>query len=438
MSSVIDSIKSFPFLENEKHIAVALSGGADSMALFKGLCMLKNELGITLSAIHINHQLRGEESFRDENFVRKQCKIENVPLTVVRVDVHKKATEEKISTELAARYVRYEAFDTIECDALATAHNADDNLETVLFRLTRSTGLSGLCGIPQRRGKLIRPLLNVSREEVEEFCFENAIPYVTDSTNLSDDFTRNRIRHSVVPVMKSLNPSILNSFAKTLDLISEDREYIDSVASEEFRKRNKKDGLDITDFSDLPKAIASRIIGAFLELYGFGGYTNLKGTLNVVLGESSKFSLNREASVKVQYPYLKFVNDVETCEFSVVMEETDIENLKINGKVNNLLLKNAIDCDKIVGKPIIRTRISGDFITFSHRNVSKPLRKWMNEENINPALRDKIPVISDDDGVIWVYGGGVDKRVLPTETTKRVLKVICEEKQSDLRKDVRK
>ncbi len=432
MSNVLEAIRSFPFLENEKHIAVALSGGADSMALFKGLCMLSDELGITVSAIHINHQLRGEESFRDENFVRKQCKIENVPLKVVRVDVGKKAADEKISTELAARYVRYEAFDTVECDALATAHNADDNLETVLFRLTRSTGLSGLCGIPERRDRLIRPLLKVSREEVEEFCFENAVPYVTDSTNLSDDFTRNRIRHSVVPVMKSLNPSILNSFSKTLDLLSCDREYIDGVASEEFSKRNKKDGLDITDFADLPEAIASRVIGAFLELYGFGGYTNLKGALNVALGGSGKFSLNRKSVIKVQYPYLVFINDTETTEFSVALEETNIESLKINGKINNLLLKNAIDCDKIVGKPIIRTRISGDYITFSHRNVSKPLRKWMNEENINPELRDKIPVISDDDGVIWVYGGGVDKRVLPTENTKRVLKVICKEKNSSV------
>ena len=145
MSDVLSAIRAFGFKENEKHIAVALSGGADSMALLTGLYMLKDELGISLSALHLNHCLRGEEALRDENFVRKECERLNIPLTVKRENVAEYAAKTGQSIELAAREVRYAFFAESGGQTVATAHNADDNVETVLYRLTRSTGISGLC-----------------------------------------------------------------------------------------------------------------------------------------------------------------------------------------------------------------------------------------------------------------------------------------------------
>lgn len=423
MMDVLSALRSFTFSENERHIAVAVSGGADSMALLMGLCMLKEELSITLSAVHINHMLRGEESDRDEAFVRKQCKALSIPLTVEKIDVGKIATQKKQSVELAARQTRYDVFEKIECDVIATAHNADDNLETVLFRLSRATGLNGLCGIPERRGKIVRPLLSCSREAVEAFCSENKIPFVTDSTNLSDDFTRNRIRHFIVPVLKSLNPSLISSFETTLSLLKSDSGLLESLSLEEFNKRYSQTGLSIENFDSLPDSIASRVISRFLDNNGFSGHYNVDGALKISKRGNGRFELNGGKMLKASNCILKIEKEEALPHFTTEFEECDADVIKQNGKIHNLLLKNAIDCDKIVGKLEIRTRLPGDCITFSHRKVSKPLRKWMNEEGIDPSERDILPVIADNNGVVWVYGGGVDKRVCPDENSKRIIMV---------------
>ncbi len=425
MSEILSALRAFRFRENEKHIAVALSGGADSMALFRGLYLLKDELSIKISAIHVNHLLRGEESDRDENFVRKQCKALGVPLTVFRIDVEENARRDKQSVELAAREARYNAFDKVECDVIATAHNADDNLETVLFRLTRATGLNGLCGIPERRDKFIRPLLSCTREEVEAFCNEYKVPYVTDSTNLSDDFTRNRIRHAVVPVLKSLNPSLLSSFATTLELLADDNDLLEGMAEEEFEKRYIEVRLNIENFDRLHNAVASRVIAKYLEKIDSNGNYFVNGALKLAKNGSGRFEVTGGRILRACGGFLEIEKKGNLPVFRTELTECDASVIKENGKIHNLLLKNAIDCDKIVGTLEIRTRLPGDVITFSHRNVSKPLRKWMNEEEIDPSLRDILPVIADNNGVVWVYGGGVDKRVCPDESTKRVIKVIC-------------
>ncbi|MBR2043504.1 MAG: tRNA lysidine(34) synthetase TilS [Clostridia bacterium] len=428
MSDVLSTLRAFPFKENERHITVALSGGADSMALFRGLYMLREELSITLSAVHINHLLRGEESDRDEAFVRKQCKMLNVPLTVHRINVEDIAVSEKQSIELAARQARYNVFDKCECDALATAHNADDNLETVLFRLTRATGLNGLCGIPERRDKFIRPLLSCTREEVEAFCSEYKVPYVTDSTNLSDDFTRNRIRHAVVPVLKSLNPSLLKSFATTLTLLNDDSSFIDNIAKEEFGKRLCGEALNITGLEGLHRSVASRVISLYLETLNESGNFAVSGVTKLAFSGSGRLNVSGGRALKAADGFIKPVKNENLPVFVTELEECDASVIKENGKIHNLLLKNAIDCDKIVGKLEIRTRLPGDSITFLHRGVSKALRKWMNEEGIDPALRDILPVVADNNGVVWVYGGGVDKRVCPDSETKRIIKVNCTKK----------
>ena len=428
MSDVLTCIREFRFEENEKHIAVALSGGADSMTLLTALFMLKEELGITLSAVHINHMLRGEESDRDEAFVRKHCKKLGIPLSVHRIDVDSIAREEKISVELAARNVRYEIFDVTECDALATAHNADDNFETVLFRMTRKTGLSGLCGIPVRRGKYIRPLLYCSRDEVEKFCRENTVPFVTDSTNLSDDFTRNRLRHSVVPIMKTLNPSLLSSFERTLELLKNDSDYLEKIAKQEFDKRFSSERLNVKDFSGLHKAIASRVISYYLDHFGYGGNYSVNCALKIAVS-GGRTELKNGRMLKCADGYLSF-EGTKNVAFSVTFKEESIQLIKENRKIHNLLLKNAIDCDKIVGSLKVRTRLCGDSISFSHRKVSKSLRKWMNEEKIDEALRDILPIVADDQGVVWVYGGGVDSRVCIDENTTKVIKVICEKTEN--------
>ena len=421
MSSVISAIKNFPFKENEKHITVALSGGADSMALLTGLNMLKDELGITLSAVHLNHSLRGTESDRDEAFVKEQCSILGIPLICRKEDVKAYAAKENLSIELAARHIRYAFFSEVCEGAVATAHNSDDNLETVIYRLTRSTGLSGLCGIPVRRGIFIRPLLSCSREEIEDFCREYNVPFVTDSTNLTDEYTRNKIRHNILPVLKEINPSVLESFTKTASLLEQDRDFIQSVCETEYKSRTEDKKLKIVGFEKLPTAVSSRVISLFLEnSFEDSGYYSINGVLDIISKGQGRFQLPGGKMITVKNGLLFFEETVELPCFETKIIKEPVENIKENGKIHNLLLKNSIDCDKIVGKLTLRTRLPGDTITFLHRKVSKPLRKWMNEEGIEQHIRDVLPVIADDMGVVWVYGGGVDKRVCPDQNTKQI------------------
>lgn len=420
---VISAIRSFKLNENEKNISVALSGGADSMALLYGLYMLKDQLNITVNALHLNHCLRGEEAVRDENFVKEQCKLLGVPLICKRVDVKKFAQENSMSIELAAREVRYKFFSDYKGDAVATAHNADDNIETVIYRLTRTTGIDGLCGIPARRDCFIRPLLCCSRAEIEEFIKEQGIPFVTDSTNLTDEYTRNVIRHKIVPVLKEISDSVVNSFSSTVKLINNDSNYLKAEAEKEFSMRFKDGKLNLSGFENLHTAIASRVISRFLfeESDSDNNYC-INGVMEIALKKSGRFQIKGGKMVKAAKGVLHFEND-KTVSFDVSYEEIDVNLIKYNEKINNLLLKDAIDCDKIEGELKIRTKEKGDKITFSHRKVTKPLTKWMNEKGIDIEIRDILPVISDNKGVVWVYGGGIDARVCPDDDTKRVYRV---------------
>ncbi len=246
--------------EQPCNITVALSGGADSVALLYSLYMLKNELKFSLSACHVNHNLRGEESDRDEMFVRRLCRMLDIPIYVKNIRVTDYVTKHK-SVELCAREIRYGFFSSLYGKRyIATAHTASDNTETVLINMTRGTALSGVSGIPHRRGNIIRPIIECTREEIENFCTSNSLAYVTDSTNLSDDYTRNKLRHSVIPVLKQINPSVENAFTRLSELCSEDDSYLDSVAAAE-KKRSENDGkYDVKSLSRLAPCILRRIV----------------------------------------------------------------------------------------------------------------------------------------------------------------------------------
>ena len=188
-------------------VICAVSGGADSVCMLHVLLSLRNTLGITVEAAHFNHQLRGEESDRDEAFVRTLCAELGVVLHVDNGDVRARAAKTHESVEEAARALRYAFFSSLP-GLIATAHTQDDNLETVLLNLTRGTGLAGLCGIPPRRERFIRPMLAVSRAEIEAYLAQNGLSHVTDSTNFLPDARRNRLRQSVIPLLKAENPSL--------------------------------------------------------------------------------------------------------------------------------------------------------------------------------------------------------------------------------------
>ena len=207
-NKVIKTIEKYNLINNGDNIIVALSGGADSVSLLYVLISLKEQYNLTVSAAHLNHQLRGEESVRDYNFVKNLCNSLDIKLFYKEVDINALSKETKESTELCGRNARYDFFQQLSNEhnaKIATAHTASDNLETVIYNIARGTSINGLKGIVPKRNYIIRPLINVNREDVENFCTENSISYVNDSTNFLDDYTRNKIRHNVIPVLKNIN-----------------------------------------------------------------------------------------------------------------------------------------------------------------------------------------------------------------------------------------
>lgn len=410
-------------------VTVALSGGADSMALLHVLLSLKDELGITVEAAHFNHMIRGNEADRDEEFVKEQCKKLGVKLYCGQGDVPGHAKEKGISLETAARNLRYDFLSRINKDFVATAHTASDNLETVLFNLARGTAIDGLCGIPPKRDIFIRPLICCTREQIESYCEGNNIPYVTDSTNLCDDYSRNKIRHNIVPILKELNPSVERAVIRTSATLRGDSEFLNSAAQSYLTANVNAEGeLSLDGFDALEPAISSRVIKSFIERVTDLSSVHIAAVMGIIQG-GGKISLPNNWTAYSDCKVLRLKeSDIaqEKAQYIVNLTETEDNFLVSAQKVNNLLLKNSIDCDKIVGKSVCRVRQQGDSIRLKNRGCTKTLNKLYNEYHIPVEERDILPVLADDNGVIWICGIGVAHRCAVTENTKRILKINAE------------
>lgn len=431
-SSVLKAVKQFSLIERGDTVTVALSGGADSMALLHCLLSLKDELGINVNAAHLNHGIRGAEADRDELFVKNVCERSGVRLITEKADVPEIANREHLSLELAARQVRYNFFERVNEGKVATAHTASDNLETVLFNLSRGSSIKGLCGIPPKRGIFIRPLIFCTRQNVENYCRKNGIEYVTDSTNLSDDYSRNKIRHSVVPALKEINPAIEQTALRASLSLREDSAFLEKSAKEFLFANLGENSLKIIEFENISPAIAKRVIRNFFEicfpeislenkhitdLYSLC----LKGTGKTEL-PTGAFALVKNGELS-----LETGNNEEITRFSVKLTEISSDFSEKDKKINNLFLNNSLDCDKIVGKSVLRTRRSGDSIRLRNRGCTKTLKKLYTEYRVPIKVRDTLPVIADDNGVIWVYGIGVAERCAVKETAKRIIKIEAKE-----------
>ena len=251
--------------EEGARVLCAVSGGADSMCL---LALLR-ELGrFDLAAAHFEHGIRGEESLRDCAFVEDYCREKGVPCFVEHADAPRFAEENGLGLEEAARRMRYafleKTADEQGFDFIATAHNAGDNAETVLFNLARGAGPRGLCGIPPRRERIIRPLLGLTRAEIEDFLTESGTPHVEDSTNGDESFSRNRIRRTVVPVLRELNPAFEEAVARTGRLLRRDEECLDALAADFLEKRFDGESVPTAELLALHEAVSSRVVRKLL------------------------------------------------------------------------------------------------------------------------------------------------------------------------------
>lgn len=426
---IINTIETYSMIKKSDCITAALSGGADSVCLLLVLRELSDKYGFTLDAIHINHCIRGVESDRDEEFCRNLCKKLDIPITVVRCDIPSAAKTSGKSLEETARDARYRAFKEHagESGKIATAHTVSDNAETVIFNMARGTGLKGLCGIPPVRDNIIRPLIDVTRQQIENYLKEKNQDFVTDSTNLSDDYTRNRIRHNIIPELVKINEGFFKTFSSEIKILKEENDFITQCAEKAYAECKNDKG--ISGLDKYPDAVKKRIISMFFI------ENNLPYDYNKICSVCSLSSQNGKINIS-KGVYITGKNG----NISIKGESEKTQELQIPLKTGrNFIFKNKvliaeenkngdclIDLDKVCGTIMLRNRRYGDKIKLAGRNFTSSVKKLLNE-NIPSEKRPFIHFLSDDMGLIYAECFGVADRVKATGESIRILSVKTED-----------
>lgn len=434
-------------------VIVAFSGGADSALLLDYIVSRFSDK--TVCTAHLNHMIRGEEALRDLKFCRSVSEKYSIRFFEESVDIPALEKEQHMGTEECARQARYTFFDkcinTVSKEysipknkiLVATAHNADDNAETVLINLTRGTALRGLSGIPQVRGCYIRPFLCLGSEEIRQCCESEKIPFVVDSTNETELYTRNKIRHGVTPVLREINPSFERAVLRCTKNIAKDADYLDSLALKALSPFEKETSAPRAHLAKMDFVIMSRAVACLYsnitdeavsdhhiekvcELILKSGDCEycLPGGVRVVIGDKVSFTKNARPEKKVINYETVLEKGVETgTELGFILSFCDINSVSLenNPNVYNLLINTALINDKIKGTVIIRNRREGD--TYRIGGMTKKVKKLFCDKKVPKSIRDILPVVCDEEGIVWIPGFPVrdDLRVKDKEEAKYIL-----------------
>ena len=429
-------------------VVAGFSGGADSTMLVHFLLGYAREHPVSLIAAHVNHGLRGAESDADEAFVASWCAERGVPLRVLHADVKTLAKQNSQGLEECGRNVRYSFFRSLcgEGGRIATAHTMTDSAETVLMNLARGAGPRGLSGIPPVRDGIVRPLIRVARDEVEEYCRFYGLSYVTDSTNASDEYLRNRIRRAVLPVLREANPGFERAVLRTAGLLRQDEAYFAALAEKELEKAaDANGGYSLCVLQSEPEAVLSRMvplavrkqtdarltgghIAAVSALIRSGrGCVTVAGGIQCAADGNTLFIAPEkprpgEWSVPLELPETRLPDGRRLCIRPISFETKNHE------KINNLLFNNLINYDTILNtNSFIRSRRPGDFFCPARRGLTKTLKKLMNEQKIPPFLRGRIAVLECGGGIVWIEGIGVSREAAVSDSTRRAAEITIKE-----------
>ena len=453
-------------IQNGDKIIIGVSGGADSMCLLNVLSRLIDEYSLGLYVVHIHHGIRGVQADEDEQFVKKYC-TEIVGNNKIKYfsffyDIPKMAKEQKLSEEEMGRKVRYEAFDEIKnkynADKIAVAHNLNDNAETVLFNICRGTGINGLKGIINKKDDLIRPLLCVSRKEIEEYLYSINVEYRQDMTNFEEEYTRNRIRLKVIPYLEENINSNVVEHINSMAMIAKDTEgfmadYTDSVydkvVSQVSINNCIKLVVDVKALNKEKNIIQQRIIRKCI--YNIVG--KLKDVSNVHIEDILKLS-DKNVGKRIEIPYnIIAQRDYNSIEIFIndILQDTNIEKKQIFEEIRlnyeyylGYYDKHIIfevfdreeeidipkddytkwfDYDKIDQKIILRNRNSGDKMQLNPEGTTKKLKDLMINLKINKNERDSIPLVAEGSNVLWLIGKRNSEAYRVDDSTKRILQI---------------
>lgn len=403
---------------------IALSGGADSVFLALFLVNIREKFDLTLKAAHVEHGIRGNESLRDFEFCKAFCKKNNIEFEAIHINAPEESKAAGMGVEEYSRQKRYEFFETFNCDKIATAHNLSDNVETMLFRIARGTSLKGLCAIPPRRGKIIRPLIEVTAAEIREYLDSNGISYCIDSTNKDDSYSRNFIRNKLIPQFRYLNPEFEMNAARLIESAALDEEFLESHINEIYVSVCEDNKINLDKFSTLSESEKRRICAKWLaenqitvnemNILGICGLSN----------KNSRFRLYGDiyaVSAGGEIRLADFSKKTDNFAFKVTEKTISVKEFLNKCEFNNKKFDFCCDCDKIVGNAVVRSRREGDKISPKGRHCTKSLKKFFNELHIPPEERQRVPVIADDCGVIGLGGFAVAERVAVDNRTVKVL-----------------
>ncbi|WP_394885796.1 tRNA lysidine(34) synthetase TilS [Clostridium butyricum] len=459
---VMSYIKDNNLIKSGDKVLVALSGGPDSVCLLNILYNLKAELNIEIGAAHLNHLLRDKDAFEDEEYVKTLCKSLDIPCFVKRVDINKYSKDKKMSSEMAGRDARYNFFDDIVKDEgytkIATAHNANDQAETILFRLMRGSGIEGLCGIKVRRDKIIRPILCLSRKEVEEYIEINNLKPRIDKTNFEKIYNRNKIRLDMIPYIKeNFNEDIIQTLNRMSVLLQKDNEFIENSARSFYEKHciEQSDYFIIKkEMFDNKEAVVTRVIRYALTNFSKTHYDfemkHIYEICNLAKNNSGKaIDLPNKIYAENIYGdiYIKErinINNIDVKQ-EIVVNKNEINGKKIffdNENIEFLVLKNDsnldlnqnnfikyFDFDKINDSISLRKRKNGDKIIPLGMKGSKKIKDLFIDMKVPKEERDCIPLLCFDENISWIVGIRVSEEYKITNKTKNILRVIVERKE---------
>ena len=424
--------KELAFIKDKK-LLVAISGGLDSVVLAH-LCA---QLQLNISLVHCNFNLRGNESDEDESFVLQLAEDLELEVFLESFETETYAQEHKISIQMAARELRYVWFEELASqlhyDYILTAHHADDNLETFLINLSRGTGLDGLVGIPEKNGKLVRPLLPFSREEIQIFAGKNQIKWREDSSNASTKYLRNKLRHDVIPKLKAVNPQFLQNFSKTQQHLRESKQFLDSISEKIAGKVVDRVDGDVRYFNIEKIKSFNHFKTVLYQLFkdcGFNQWNDIEELLDAqtgkhVLSKTHRLLKNREYLVLSNLPEdgrkatLKIFEGDESIETS--LGTLTLEDVNAMGQSISQIVY--VDKDLLKFPLTVRHWEKGDYFYPFGMQGKKKLSKFFKDEKYSALEKEKALVLCSKDNIVWVLNKRLDNRFKVTQDTQNILKI---------------
>ena len=456
MKKGIEMIRQYHMIQEEDHIIAGVSGGPDSVYLLFLLLEYQRQKRFSLSVVHVEHGIRGEESKNDAEFVRQLSIRKNIPFFLFEVDAAKEAKEKRLSLEEACRILRYQAFEKAleQCgaDKIAVAHNEEDQAETMLWNLARGSGLTGLCGIWPVRGRIIRPLLTTSRGEIEEWLWQNHIETRQDATNLQEIYTRNKIRRKILPQMREeINTQSSRHIAQACHKIQKAERLIQKLtdAAEKACVEQKENQILVRTESfegqeDIIKEyllrrcvektagslknVTQKHMESLKELAGKadgrqislpGGVTAKKEEGNLILCTRENLEKKKEKTQKKTYAELTVPCRINLGGICVECAAEESKSQIIPEKSYT----KWIDYDTIKDKLILRNRLAGDYLIINPAGGKKKVKDYFIDQKIPKDIRDSILLLADGSHVLWVVGYRLSEACKVKQNTRKILKI---------------